>query len=145
MQAGGMEITEPVPAALQRLLRQAVLDHATGERRRVFPPVLNVGVPGLVATAFEAGPHDMLDHALRCDVVEAMVRRCRRPGPPPLVWLTRRGDLSVQQDIDLAWLAAARSAGGELGTRLPIVVVNRRCWRDPGTGVGRTWQRLRAT
>lgn len=134
-------ITDPVPRALLALLRRAVLDHAAGEQRRVFPPTVHVGVPGAVQATLELGDQ-RLDHALRTDVVEAMVRRIRRPGPTPLVWLTRRGELDVQ-DVDLAWLAATRAAAGELGVVLPMVVVNRRCWREPSTGVGRTWARLR--
>ncbi len=134
-------ITEPVPRALLALLRRAVLDHAAHEQRRVFPPTVHVGVPGLVQATLELGDQ-RLDHALRTDAIEAMVRRARRPGPAPLVWLTRRGELDVQ-DVDLAWLAATRSAAGELDVVLPMVVVNRRCWREPSTGVGRTWTRLR--
>ena len=134
-------VVDPVPDALARLLRRAVLDHGRSESRRVFPPVVHVGVPGLVRVAVELGDHP-LDLALRTDALEAMVRRTRRPGPAPLVWLTRRGGLEVA-DVDLAWLAAARTASAELGRPLPLVVVTRRGWRDPGTGVGRTWVRLR--
>ena len=64
-------------------------------------------------------------------------------GPEPsLVWLTRPGPLEIQ-DLDLHWLAAAAVAAGELGVGLRMVVVNRRSWRDPRTGVGREWKRLR--
>lgn len=137
-------IVEPVPRDLQRLLRRAVLDHTTTERQRVFPPALHVGVPGAVRARFVVGPDDgTLDHAVRTDVVEAMVRRTRRPDAHPIVWLTRRGQLDLQ-DVDLDWLAAARTAGAELGIPLPLVVVNRRSWRDPRTGVGRQWERLRS-
>ena len=132
---------EPVPPALERLLRQAVLDHVTTELRRAFPPAVHVGMPGGLATTLALGDQ-RLDHSLRTDVLEAMVHRVRRGGPTPLVWLTRRGELSIA-DVDLVWLAAARTAAAELGRPLPFVVVNRRAWRDPGTGVGRTWQRLR--
>ena len=136
-------IVEPVPRRLQQLLRRAVLDHATSQSQRVFPPALHVGVPGGVRARFVVGTEDgAVDHALRADVLEAMVRRTRRPGSPTLVWLTRRGRLDVQ-DVDLAWLAATRTAGAELGTPLLLVVVNRRSWRDPRTGVGREWERLR--
>jgi hypothetical protein len=60
----------------------------------------------------------------------------------PLVWLTRPGDL-VDQDVDLAWLAGARQAFGEAGVPLVFVVVNRQGWRDPRSGLQRTWVRLR--
>ena len=135
-------IDEPVPPELAALLRRAVLDHGRTERRRVFAPVVHVGVPGALTARLDLGDNGRTDHALRVDLLEAMVRRTRRPGPTPLVWLTRRGDLDPQ-DVDLAWLAAARHAAGELGVALPMVVVNRRCWRDPASGVGRTWKRLR--
>ncbi len=139
-----MEITEPVPRSLEVLLRRAVLDHKLAETRRRFPPVVHVGVPGLVARSYEEEPRVAHDLALRTDIVSALVRRTRRPGPSPLVWLARPGSLAVH-DADLAWLAAAHAAGGELGLALPMVVVDRRGWHDPRTGVGRTWRRLRET
>jgi len=135
-------IVEPVPDALHLLLRGAVLDLVEGERRRQFPPVLHVGRPGGPAATFEPDRGEAADHALRVDVVEALVRRVG-PGPdPPLVWLTRPGQLEVQ-DLDLHWLAAAAVAAGELDVGLRMIVVNRRSWRDPRTGVGREWRRLR--
>ena len=136
-------IVEPVSHALHVRLRRAVLEHARSERRRTFPPVLHVGVPGERSSAFTAGPDDVLDQALRIDVVSALVRRSHQRGTTPLVWLARPGDLVETGDADLAWLAATRTAAGELGRHLPFVVVNRRAWRDPRTGVGRTWQRIR--
>lgn len=136
-------IVEPVSRVLHLRLRQAVLDHAHRERRRVFASVLRVGLPGEREGGFEVRPEESLDHALRVDVVSALVRRTHRPGATPLVWLTRPGDLLEEHTADLEWLAATRAAGGELGRHLPYVVVNRRSWRDPATGVGRSWQRLR--
>ncbi len=105
--------------------------------------MLHVGVPGERSSAFTAGPDDVLDQALRADVVSALVRRTHQRGSTALVWLARPGDLVETRDADLVWLAATRTAAGELGRHLPFVVVNRRAWRDPRTGVGRTWQRLR--
>jgi hypothetical protein len=133
-------IVEPVPEPLQLLLRRAVLDHATGESRRHYPPVLHVGVPGGPEASLQAGDDDPIDHALGVDVVEAMVRRADRVTGPALVWLTRPGPLDTQ-DLDLAWLAATRAAALELGAVLRYVVVNRQAWLDPVTGVGRVWQR----
>jgi hypothetical protein len=135
-------IVEPVPDALHLVLRRAVLDLVEGERRRQFPPVLHVGRPGGPEATFEPDPDEAADQALRVDVVEALVRRMRRGPEPPLVWLTRPGALEIQ-DVDLHWLAAAAAASAELGVALRMVVVNRRSWRDPRTGVGREWQRLR--
>ena len=133
-------IVEPVPEALRILLRRAVLHHATGESRRHYPPVLHVGVPGGSEASFPARDDDPVDHALRVDIVEAMVRRVGRQVAPPLVWLTRPGPLR-SEDTDLAWLAATRSAALELGDALHYVLVNRQAWLDPVSGVGRAWQR----
>ena len=135
-------IVEPVPDALHLLLRRAVLDLVEGERRRQFPPVLHLGRPGGPAATFEPDRGEAADQALRVDVVEALVRRVGRGLDPPLVWLTRPGALDIQ-DLDLHWLAAAAAASAELGVGLRMVVVNRRSWRDPRTGVGREWRRLR--
>lgn len=136
-------IVEPVARGLQVRLRRAVLDHAQTERRRVFPAVLHVGSPGALVTDFVIEPAEPTDHALRTDVVHALVRHSRRGGDTPLVWLSRPGAPSEVRDVDLEWLAATRSASAELGRHLPYVVINRRAWRDPRTGVGRVWQRLR--
>jgi len=133
-------IVEPVPDALQRLLRLAVLELVNGERRRQFPPMLHVGTPGGPTATFE--PDGPLDQALRVDVVEALVRRAGCGPAPSLVWLSRPGPLDTQ-DLDLLWLAAAATAARELGVGLRMVVVDRRSWRDPRTGVGRQWRRLR--
>lgn len=139
-------ITEPVPRPLALLLRRAVLDHATTEHRRSFHPLLHVGVPGGPESVLAVRPDDRLDHALRVDVVSAMLRRSSRQGAGgptgPLVWLTRAGELDLQ-DVDVAWLAATRAAAQELDRALPMVVANRRGWLDPRTGVTRRWQRLR--
>jgi hypothetical protein len=136
-------IVEPVARGLHVRLRRAVLDHASTERRRVFQPVLHVGSPGATVADFVIEPDEPTDHALRTDVVSAMLRRARQHGGTPLVWLSRPGAPSEVRDVDLEWLAAARSAGAELGRHLPYVVINRRAWRDPRTGVGRVWQRVR--
>jgi hypothetical protein len=133
-------VVEPVPEPLRRLLRRAVLDLAEAERRRRwFPPTLHVGVPGGTRRRFEAG-EDLLDHALRVDVVEAMIRSLGRALGPPLVWLTRPGPL-LTEDADLEWLAATRTASAELGITTRFVVVGRRAWVDPVSGVGRSWPR----
>ncbi len=132
-------VVEPVPEPLQRLLRRAVLDLARDERRRQFPSALHAGVPGGSSRTFEAG-EEPLDHALRVDVVEALVRSLGRAPGPPLVRLTRQGPIQVE-DADLAWLAATRTAADELGSALRFVVVCRQAWVDPGSGVGRSWKR----
>ncbi len=137
-------IVEPVARGLYVRLRRAVLDHARSEQRRqAFPPVLHVGSPGLVVADFTIEPTETTDQALRADIVSAMLRRASRRGDTPLVWLSRPGAPSEVRDVDLEWLAATRAAGAERGRHLPYVVINRRAWRDPRTGVGRVWQRVR--
>jgi hypothetical protein len=59
-----------------------------------------------------------------------------------MTWLTRPGCLEPQ-DVDLAWLRVVAAVNGETGHSLPFVVVTRAGWRDPRSGVGRTWRRLR--
>ncbi|VXB37309.1 hypothetical protein [Nocardioides sp. AX2bis] len=137
----------PVAAARARELRALVLAHGRAEPRRRFPAVLHVGRPGGLETARPA--HDAADdHALRVEVLEAMLRRVRAlptdlPGDPVLVWLTRSGPLTLQ-DVDAAWGAAVRAAGAELTLDpLPLVVVTRTGWWEPATGSGRRWRRLR--
>jgi len=135
-------IQEPVGRALHLVLRRAVLDHAVTERRRVHPPLVHVGRPGGPEDVFAVESGDDLDQALRCDVVAALLRRSRRSGSVPMVWLTRAGELDLQ-DVDVAWMAAARAASAEAGIGLTLVVVNRHGWRDPRSGVRREWKRLR--
>ena len=110
--------------AEQALLRRLVLEHKAGERRRHFP----------------RDPADLLDHALRCDLLEALLKR--GAAGPVMTWLTRSGPLDVQ-DVDLAWLRVVVAVNGETGRALAYVVVTRDGWRDPRSGVGRTWRRLR--
>ena len=135
-------IRAPVPRALQVALRRAVLDHRAVERRRRFAPRLHVGHPGGEVEVFVGGGEAILDHALRTDVVAALVARARCRGSMPLVWLTRPGDELVQ-DVDAAWLAGVRAAAAEAGVSLTFVVVTRQGWFDPRTGESRTWTRLR--
>lgn len=146
----------PVGPARARLLRQAVLQHARAERRHSFPALLHVGEPGGRETVRPAagegdGPCDL---ALRVEVLAAMLHRvgalpdpddpsAPSPGPSdPLVWLTRRGDLGLE-DVDAAWLSATRAVGAELGVDLTLVVVTRDGWWEPASGSGRRWRRLR--
>jgi hypothetical protein len=132
-------IGEPVPEPLLRLLRRAVVDLARTERRRFFPHRLHTGTPGGIELSFAPGD-EQLDHALRVEVVEALLRRVGRPLDPPLVWLTRPLPGGTE-DADLDWLAATRTAAAELGRPLRFVTVGRAAWVDPVSGVGRSWPR----
>lgn len=142
-----------VPVGRARLLRAAVVQLVRAEKRRCFPALLHVGKPGGAETVRPARePGD--DHALRIEVLAAMLRRVGSlpdpadPGTPPpgpadpLVWLTRAGPLQLQ-DVDAAWVAAVRAIGAELGLPLTVVVVTRTGWWDPVTGSGRRWRRVR--
>ncbi|GAB2447238.1 hypothetical protein GCM10027062_31100 [Nocardioides hungaricus] len=136
-------VSEPLPRALAAVLRRATLDHLRAECRRGYPPLLHVGFPGGHEEVFALRPGDPSDHAIRADVLAAMLQRVRRvAGAVPLVWLTRAGPLDLQ-DVDAAWLSSARTAAGEAGIGLTMVVVTKRGWFDPRSGVRREWKRLR--
>jgi hypothetical protein len=132
---------DPLPPRTRALLRQAVHEHARGEPRRVPPAVLHVGVPGGRVADFSLAVAEPADPGLRTDVVAALRARLGAQ-PDQLVWLTRAGDLAFQ-DGDALWLSAARAAYAEAQAELAFVVVNRRGWRDPRSGLGRTWARVR--
>jgi hypothetical protein len=138
-----VEVREPIDPERRRLLRRAVLEHVRSHPGRAFPPVVHVGTPGGVVRRFTVRRDEPTDHALRADIVAAMLGR-RADAPPqwPWVWLTRPGELALH-DLDVAWLSAAASAYTEAGADLTMVVVNRRGWRDPRSGAGQTWVRLR--
>lgn len=132
----------PVAPALEAVLRRAVLDHRRAERRRCFAPRLQVGIPGGPTEVFVSGADEVLDHALRADIVAALIARARRHGAVPMIWRTRPGELDLQ-DSDVGWLAGARTAAAEAGIALTLVVVTRRGWFDPRSGARREWVRLR--
>jgi hypothetical protein len=130
----------PVDRRTRALLRRAVFDLA-GDPRRVYPPALHVGTPGERAACIGLDEVEPADPGLRVDVVAALRVKAGRD-PAGLVWLTRTGDLALQ-DIEARWLAAARAAYAEADAPLRFVVVNRHGWRDPRSGLGRTWVRVR--
>jgi hypothetical protein len=130
-------LLDPVPVRDRRLLREAVLDLATTEHRHHFAPVLHVGAPGgsTVTVTDDRG----WDHGLRTELVGAVLRSL---GDPAWVWVTRVGPLSLE-DVDAAWLGPTVTAAHERGTDPAFVVVTRHGWRDPRSGVGQQWQRIR--
>lgn len=132
-------LEEPLPRRTALLLREAVRRHALAEPRRRFAPVLHLGRPGgheRCAAAVGVG----FDLALRCDVVAALL--AATGSASHLVWLTRPGELEPH-DVDLAWLAAARAAYAEADRDLSWVVITRRGWWDPRSGLRREWTRVR--
>jgi hypothetical protein len=135
-------LTEPLPRNTRALLRRAVHEHAASERRRGgYPPVLHLGTPGGEIASLDLADAEPTDPGLRTDLVAALRVRAGA-APDHLVWLTRWGDLELQ-DVDVQWLAGARAAYDEAQAPLAFVVVTRRGWRDPRSGVGRTWARVR--
>jgi hypothetical protein len=139
-------LCDPLARRTGVLLRQAVLDHKAPERRRVHPAVLHVGIPGGCVVCLGIDEVEPSDQGLRTDVVAALRVRARHGATEghhePMVWLTRTGALELQ-DVDARWLAAARAAYDEAGAPLAFVVVNLHGWRDPRSGLSRTWARLR--
>jgi hypothetical protein len=134
--------SHPIAPEAQTLLRRAVQDFRAAENRKVFAPVVHVGVPGGVVLAYEPPLDQPLEHGLRADLVAAWLRRATTEAADPLVWVTRTGDF-VLEDADAAWLSAARSAYAEADVPLTMVVVTRRGWWDPRSGRSRVWKRLR--
>ena len=142
-------VEEPLSGADLALLRRLVLEHKAAEPRHAFPAVLHLGGPGqpeagrVVEDPAATGP-EALDHALRCDVLEALLKRAARKSPDRrlMTWLTRPGTLEVQ-DVDLAWLRAVAAVNGETERALAFLVVTKEGWRDPQSGVRRSWQRVR--
>lgn len=142
-QAVGMDASSSaVVEAPYAAMRAAVLAFKASEPRRIVPPVVHVGAPGGRAASFADLPADRLDHGLRTEVMAALLSRALVHDSQPVTWLTRPGELETH-DADLAWLAAARSAYGEADVPLTMAVVTRDGWRDPRTGRGATWKRLR--
>ena len=134
-----MALQAPIERATHAVLRAVVLDLIESEPRRRFPAALHAGVPGRSARHIDAGP---MDAGLRTDVALALLRRAGPATPRPYVWLTRPGELSVH-DEDLLWLGPVAWAATALGQHTSLVVVTRRGWFDPVSGVRREWRRLR--
>lgn len=130
----------PIDRETHRVLRAAALELVEGEKRHRFATVLHAGVPGRCTRHVEDPP--LPDAGLRADVALALLRRGAALTPRPFLWLTRPGELSVHDD-DLRWLGPVAWAGASLGSPLGLVVVTRRGWFDPVSGVRREWRRLR--
>lgn len=113
----------------------------------MFPAHLHVGTPGGVAvsTPILQAPTDF---GTRVDLIHAMVRRlgpgtADTPGGVPWTWLTRSGPAGPGE-LDLAVLAVVMHAYAEVNEPLTYVVVTRRSWHDPRSGLQQSWSRIRA-
>jgi hypothetical protein len=130
----------PIDRYTHAVLRAATLELVETERRRRFPLTVHAGVPGRCVLHADDPP--LADPGLRADVALAMLRRSASLTARPVVWLTRPGELSPHDD-DLSWLGPTAWASQALGAQVGLVVVTRRGWFDPVSGVRREWRRLR--
>jgi hypothetical protein len=135
-----LALRAPIDRHTHVALRSAVLELVEGEHRRRFPAALHAGVPGRSVVHLEDPP--LADAGARADLVLALVVRARAMVPRPVVWLTRSGELSTHDD-DLRWLGPVAWACSSIGEPVGLVVVTRRGWFDPVSGVRREWRRLR--
>jgi hypothetical protein len=135
-----MALQAPIDRHTHLALRAAVLELREGERRQRFPARLHAGLPGPTCprVTVPAGAGS----GLRADLAVALLARGAAQASRPCVWLTRPGELAVE-DADLEWGWAVRWAAGALGRTDTLVVVTRRGWFDPVSGVRREWRRLR--
>ena len=125
------------------LLRREVGRFRARESRRVFDASVHVGVLDGPRDSFTVRAADLpvVDAALRTDVVSALLDGA--PGDWRTAWLARTGVPDLH-DLDLAWLAAARTAFGMHGRPLEaFYAVTRTGWLDVLTGESRVWKRLR--
>ncbi len=132
------------PAVDRRaLLRTEVGRFRTRESRRVFDVSVHVGVLGGDRDSFVVRAQDLpaVDAALRADVVSALLEDA--PAEWRTAWLVRPGT-PEPHDLDLQWLAAARTAFGMHGRALDgFFALTRTGWRDVRTDECRVWKRLR--
>jgi len=135
----------PADAAVRRrvLLREEVGRFRAQESRRVFDTTVHVGVLGGPRTGFVVRAADLpaFDAGLRTDVVAGLLEQSQ---PEWTAVLVQRAGTPEPHDLDLQWLAAARTAFGSHDRRLEgTYVVTRTGWRDVCTGETRSWTRLR--
>lgn len=136
-----MALQAPVDRVTHAVLRSAVLELRESEPRLRFPARVHAGVPGR-ARVHELAPGDPSDAGHRAEIALALLHAAARDVPRPYAWLSRPGDLTVE-DLDLVWGSAVRWAAGALDGTTDLVVVTRGGWFDPVSGVRREWRRLR--
>lgn len=109
----------------------------------MFDTSVHVGVLAGPRTGFVVRSADLpaVDGALRTDILAALVEQS--PEEWRTTWVARAGTPDVH-DLDLQWLAAARSAFGIHGRLMDgCYVITRSGWRDAHTDESRVWARLR--
>jgi hypothetical protein len=134
---------DDVPLERRRLLRREVGLLRRRESRRTFDTAVHVGELGGESAGFVARAQDLpvLDAGLRTDVICGLLAGLTIT--TPTAWVVRSGTPETQ-DVDLQWLAAARTATDLLGRRLDgCYVLTPTGWLDLVTGRRRTWVRLR--
>jgi len=141
-------LREPLTEATARRWREEVRRAVDLRTSRRSPGCLLVGNPGELSLASQPPPRQVLDPALRCDLLDALLQRWseappdqRGPRGPALWW--RRPGVPERHDDDVAWLGAARHVFAARSLRRTFVVVTRVGWYDPETGVGQRWARVR--
>ncbi len=142
-------IREPVDQTLARRLREVVIAYRRawcgGDRATLQVTCPAAGVdPRAAEAVHRVEPGDPDDHAVRTDVVAALLRRVGATIETPPELYVLRGARLAPEDLDVAWTAAAAAACAEAGLPMTLVVVTRRGWCDPRTGVRREWRRPRA-
>ncbi len=133
-------------ASVDAAYRLEVGRFRAGQRRRIFPMRVSLGVPAgrSVRTEVSWPVPDEYDAGLRFDVMCALVDAWRASGGGEAYgWLTRPGG-PEPHDRDLEWYAATAWACGAHGCDLlGFRVVTRNGWWDVLTGGSRAWKRLR--
>ena len=113
-------------------------------RNRLFTPHVCAGTPGgprrtLVLSGDSTA---LLDHALRADLVGALLTEALTVLEQPVVWLARPG-LPDPHPLDGPWTGAAIAAFAERAATTGFVVVTRSGCYEPITGLTRRWRRAR--
>ncbi len=137
-------LVEPLPRGLRQGLRALVFELLRMGRSRRFPAMLCVGEPGGDRVEWPLDPpRPELDHALRTEIVAALLVRALDLTDSPVCWLTRTGG-PAWHDLDADWLSPTACAYAEAGVSLVWVVVTRTAWWDPRSDLSVSWKRPRA-
>lgn len=137
-----MQLTRS-PHAVPPVLRREVGRLRARESRRVFDASVHLGELGGEGAGFVLRARDRpaMDAGLRIEVMLRLLGDT--PQQWATAWLVRPG-APEPHDLDLQWLAAARTAFGIHDRELAgCYVITRTGWRDVLTDDTRVWTRLR--